>query len=215
MFSSQNFTSKIKRIINRIAFSNSHDYWVKRYKKGGNSGTGSYGHLAEFKGKVIEGFVKEKNVKNVIEFGSGDGNLLKYMDLPEYLGFDISEKAIENCKNLYRGDDRKKFKLVDEYQNEQAELVLSLDVIFHLIEDQVFEAYMNRLFSSSYKYVIIYSSNTDLNPTIHAPHFKHRAFSNWVEEKFPMFKLVDKIPNKYPFDGTENTSVSDFYFYEK
>ena len=38
---------------------------------------------------------------------------------------------------------------------------------------------------------------------------------NYSKDAPWLTKLVDKIPNKYPFDGTENTSVSDFYFYEK
>ena len=33
---------------------------IQRYKKGGNSGAGSYNHLAEFKAEVLNQFVKEK-----------------------------------------------------------------------------------------------------------------------------------------------------------
>src|SRR5215210_4430947 len=43
----------------------------------------------------------------------------------------------------------KTFKLMEEYAGESAELALSLEVIYHLVEDEVFESYMRRLFGSS------------------------------------------------------------------
>jgi SAM-dependent methyltransferase len=215
MTSPNQFFTYLKRLLKRITFTNSKHYWKNRYNQGGNSGSGSYGHLAEFKASILNEFIIKNKIQEVIEFGCGDGNQITYLQISNYLGFDISEKAIKICKNLFNGDESKKFKLIDEYQNEQSDLVISLDVIFHLIEDQVYENYMDRLFSSAKKYVIIYSSNTDVNLPIQSPHFKHRQFSRWVEENFPSFDLLTKIPNKYSFDGTENTSVSDFYIYTK
>ena len=44
------------------AWTNSSDYWERRYSKGGNSGIGSYGRLAEFKAEVLNRFVKENNI---------------------------------------------------------------------------------------------------------------------------------------------------------
>ena len=34
-------------------------YWNNRYVKGGNSGAGSYNNLAQFKGDVINNFIKK------------------------------------------------------------------------------------------------------------------------------------------------------------
>ena len=39
---------------------------------------------------------------------------------------------------------------------DRAELALSLDVIYHLVEDTVYESYMGQLFDSATKYVIVY-----------------------------------------------------------
>lgn len=36
---------------------------------------------------------------------------------------------------------------------------MSLDVIYHLIEDEIYNKYMNNLFMAAEKYVFIYSSN--------------------------------------------------------
>lgn len=209
----------IKKILRyfrkKRSFKNSSIYWKNRYTKGGNSGSGSYGHLAEFKSTVINDFVLENAINSVIEFGCGDGNQLIYSMYPKYIGFDISDEAINKCKASFDHDESKKFVHISKYNNEKAELTLSLDVIFHLIEDNVYKEYMRKLFESSNKYVIIYSSNTNDNFLGQAFHVKHRIFTELINSKFINFKLIKQVKNKYPFDGTEETSFSDFYIYEK
>lgn len=196
-------------------FKNSNDYWITRYKSGGNSGPGSYNELAKYKADVLNSFVEKQNLESVIEFGSGDGNQLKLAKYPNYLGFDISEKAIEYCKQLFISDPTKSFKLVSEYQNEKAELAISLDVIYHLIEDEVFEDYMSRLFKSSSQFVIIYSSNSVDQQENTLAHVRHRKFTNWITENKPNWKLVKHIPNKLKFEGNATTgSFADFYIYQ-
>jgi hypothetical protein len=198
-------------------FSGSAKYWEDRYQGGGNSGAGSYNNLAEFKAEVINEFVKENNIETVIEFGCGDGNQLKYFEFKSYIGFDVSNTAISICKKLYKSDSSKQFKLLELFNGEKAELTLSLDVIFHLVEDEVYLDHMKKLFSSSEKYVIVYSSNYNEpeNNRI-AQHVKHRKFTDWIEENAPDFKLLKFIPNKYQFDGDGlRTSFSDFYIFSK
>lgn len=198
-------------------FTTSDEYWENRYKSKGNSGAGSYDILAEFKAEIINKFVKEKNIQTVIEFGSGDGNQLKYFNFKSYIGFDVSKTAIDACQNLYKSDSTKRFKTVKAYNNEKADLILSLDVIYHLIEDATYFEYMEKLFATSIKYVIIYSSNaTEDEFTTIVPHVKHRKFTNWVEQNTPNFKLIEHIPNKYPFNGDNLiSSFADFYIFQK
>jgi SAM-dependent methyltransferase len=198
------------------SFPGSEDYWKQRYKSGGNSGAGSYHRLAEFKAQVLNGFVAEEKIRTVIEFGCGDGNQLKLLQYPSYLGFDVSPEAISQCESDFFDDKTKTFKLMDEYVNETAELTLSLDVIYHLIEDSVFHFYMERLFNSSSRFVIIFSSNTQKQSRFQAAHVKHRQFSKWVIENKPEWNLKKHIPNKYPYTGNdEEGSFADFYIYEK
>lgn len=215
--------SKIRKIFSFNAFEGSknnnfrgsENYWKDRYKKGKTSGSGSYGYLAEFKAEFLNSFVKDHNVQSVIEFGCGDGNQLKYSKYPSYIGFDISPESIKRCSDLFMNDKSKRFMLAEKYTNELAELTLSLDVIFHLTEDEVYHDYMEKVFNSATRYVIIYSSNTD-EPLMQnqQPHVKHRKFTQWVEKNKPQWKMSRHIPNKYPFDGTEKTSFSDFYVFE-
>jgi len=198
-----------------VPFSGSHAYWKQRYDDGGNSGPGSYGHLAEFKNSILNRFVGDYQVQSVIEFGCGDGNQLRNARYPHYLGFDISEKAVALCHHLFVEDATKLFRLMDDYAGETAELSLSLDVIFHLVEDAVFASYMRRLFAAAERYVIIYSSNSDDNAGA-ADHVRHRCFTDWVDEHARDWALLQRIPNPYPYRGDfTRESFADFYVYEK
>lgn len=212
----------VKRIVKKlrqVTFSGSQEYWEARYRRGGTSGDGSYGKLAEFKAEVVNLFVKDHEIHSVLEFGCGDGNQIALANYPAYIGLDVSKTSIKLCEGRFKKDDTKKFSLYEpnnfDHTRFKSELTLSLDVIYHLVEDNVFETYMKHLFSTAEKFVIIYSSDTDVN-SFESPHIKHRRFSKWVKENFPEWKLIQKIPNKYPFTGdTINESWADFFIYEK
>lgn len=199
-------------------FFDSGAYWEERYQRGGSSGAGSYNRLAEFKAEVINSFVKENNIEKVIEWGCGDGNQLTLAEYPAYIGFDVSQQAVKLCKERFSEDSTKKFIWCGDnsFKNEyQGDLAMSLDVIYHLTEDEVYGSYMERLFSSSKKYVCIYSSNFEREMAIHV---KNRKFTDWIEENLKdQWELLKTVPNKYPYseDDPDNTSWSDFYFYIK
>lgn len=206
-----------KLVKGNAKFKSTGDYWESRYAAGGNSGAGSYNALAEYKAEIINAYVKEKNIASVIEFGCGDGNQLRYFDFKSYLGFDISATVIANCRKKYAADSTKSFEVITNYTNQSAELTMSLDVIYHLVEYETFDAYMKTLFAASKKYVIVYSSNEDNHENNNvAAHVKHRKFTTWVEKNASQFKLTNFIKNKYPYNGVnEVSSYADFYFYEK
>lgn len=209
--------SLVKRILRHTTakkpFSSSEDYWIRRYDLGGNSGIGSYNELAEFKAEIINSFVRDHRIETVIEYGCGDGNQLRLADYPSYIGFEVSPKAVAQCRKIFQDDTSKRFGLMSEYRSETAQLSLSLDVIYHLLEDEVYYSYMERLFASAQRYVIIYSSNFDSEQKDHQ---RHRKFSEWVAINTPQWKLVNHIPNKYPYESTSKKgSLADFYIYEK
>lgn len=196
-------------------FSNSGDYWEKRYASNGNSGIGSYGRLANYKAEFLNEFVTKNRVQSVIEFGSGDGNQLSLAKYPSYIGFDISETAILNCREKFTNDSTKTFFNISDYNAQKADLSLSLEVIFHLIEDDIFYTYMDNLFNSTNRFVIIYSSNLDNQSNI--PHVRHRKFTDWIDENRKDFSLISYFPNRFPFseENPNNTSFSDFYIFKK
>lgn len=176
---------------------NSKEYWDNRYKKNGNSGPGSYNEFAENKAKIINEFVNKNNIKSIIDYGVGDGNVLKLIDTKniKYIGIDVSEFIINKCKELFKNDGTKKFILEKDVKNISADLVLSCDVIFHLIEDNIFYDYMKLLFELSKKYVIIYAPNTNDNSKDKAIHVKKREFIKYIFDKYPEYNLVERIKN--------------------
>ena len=210
-------------LLKKVFFTGSQEYWESRYARGGTSGAGSYGKLAEFKAEVLNSFVKDNGISSVIEFGCGDGNQLALADYPAYVGLDVSKTAIEMCKERFGDDKTKSFFLyepdsfVDAHSAFKAELALSLDVIYHLVEDRIFELYMKYLFSAAEKFVIIYSSDSDENRPFQAPHVRHRRFSEWIKTNLPEWKLARRIENKYPsLEIDSRTGIcADFFIYEK
>jgi hypothetical protein len=197
-------------------FDGSSSYWEKRYITGGNSGPGSYGHLAAFKAKILNGFMASENVQSVIEFGCGDGHQLSFARYPRYLGLDVSAAAIAKCRTLFASDASKTFKTMHNYEVDQSDTALSLDVIYHLVENDVFEKYMANIFESARRWVIIYSSNYDGPDENLADHVRHREFTSWVRTNRPDWYCAKIIKNEFPFTGDFRTSShSDFYFFAK
>jgi hypothetical protein len=204
------------RPFKRQRFDGSADYWERRYITGGNSGAGSYNCLAEFKAAFLNDFVARNAIRSVIEFGSGDGAQLELADYPEYIGVDVSKAAVEVTRSRFASDRSKRFYEPKELPPAtRAELSLSLDVIYHLVEDAVFDAYMAVLFDAATRFVIVYASNLDKASA--APHVRHRRFTDWVEQHRPGFALKECTPNAYPFDENDpdNTSFADFYVFER
>jgi len=203
------------RFILRIfrPFPGSQKYWEQRYENGENSGLGSYGKFAEFKAEIINSFIKNNAINSVIDFGCGDANQLSLFDFTSYIGLDVSRTAINLCMRRFKDDKTKSFFLYepecfkDNNSIFRANLTLSLDVIYHLIEYNIFELYMRHLFSSSDRFVIIYSGDTDTKQRYHE---KHRQFSKWIETNLPEWRLINKIKTRFP-----NESCSDFFIYKK
>lgn len=205
-------TVKLLRKIRNIFFPGSVAYWERRYRKNGNSGVGSYGEKARYKAAYLNKFVSENHISRVIEFGCGDGNQLKQFQFPYYLGLDISPTAVQICSKIFQEDKTKKFFIYDQKVLSEsamafnAELSLSLDVIFHLVEDKIFENYMFDLFKASTKYVVIYAWDVEEEKKFH---IRHRHFTRWINNNIPEFKLTERIISK----GEGN--FCDFFIYKR
>jgi hypothetical protein len=209
------------RVVRRIGFSGSADFWEHHYAGGGTSGPGSYGEFAEFKAGVLNSFVHDKHVTSVIEFGCGDGNQLSLLRYEKYIGLDVSRTVLRRCKERFADDLSKSFFLYDPFCFVdhggvfRAELGLSLEVVFHLIEDDVFHQYMSHLFSSATRYVSVFSSDTDEQMS-RTPEVRHRRFTNWVEQHASEWELVQRVPHPHPWDAATSTgSLSEFFFFAR
>jgi SAM-dependent methyltransferase len=199
----------------QLAYRDSAHFWEDNYAQGHTSGSGSYGELAEGKSRFLNELVLARGVHSVIEFGCGDGNQLALANYPLYIGLDVSKSAIGLCQQRFSGDLGKSFFLydgncfTDRCGVFAADLALSLDVIYHLTEDAVFEAYLRHLFAAGQRLVVIYSTNRVITGT--APHVRHRHFTRWVEANCPGWMLtgITSGPN------TAAEARADFFVYER
>jgi len=197
-----------------IAARTTGDYWEKRYRLGMSSGAGSAGDLARFKAKVLNAFVRDHAVRSVIEFGCGDGLQLELAEYPAYLGLDVSQAAVRMCARRFAADATKSFLWYDESQGGnlgdflQADLAISLDVVYHLLEDEVYRKYLKNLFGASRRHVIVYSSNRE--EKVLARHVRHRRFLDDVGLAHPEFRLTGTVENP-----CREQSFADFYFFSR
>jgi SAM-dependent methyltransferase len=197
---------KLRQKLRNRFFPGSAVYWEKRYRNNGHSGNGSYAAHAAYKASFLNHFVKEKKINRVIELGCGDGNQIRYFEFEQYTGIDVSTAAIRRCKKLFERDEAKSFFLYPAHDVQfslKAELAISLDVIYHLVEDEVYMKYMYDLFSSAEKFVIIYAWDVEGGKNYHV---RHRQFSKWVSENIRDFKLIERVV-KEPF--------CDFFVYQR
>ena len=177
--------SPLRRVVAAIRFRDSQSYWENRYVSGGTSGPGSYDAQAEYKADFLNRFVRENAIGSVIEFGCGDGNQLALAEYPRYLGLDVASSAIKTCTERFADDDSKSFMrydgraFADSARFLHADLTLSLDVVFHLVEDDVFEAYMRALFDAADRFVVIYSRDREAPDP--GRHVRWREFTPWIE----------------------------------
>jgi hypothetical protein len=124
------------------------------------------------------------------------------------------------CKNKFENDMSNRFSLydsksfIDNHGIFRAELGISLDVIYHLTENEVYQKYTEHLFSSSEEYVISHSANTDEEHDT-GDHVRDRKFTDWVKSNATGWELAERIDNEYSYDPSdpENTAWSDFYIF--
>jgi len=210
--------NKIKNLISKLLGRkkfNSLNYWENRYAGGGNSGDGSYGRLAVFKSDFINKFIENYNIHSAVEMGSGDGHQLSSINYANYTGMDVSATAVNFCQKKFEGDNTKKFILYEPNNffpdnALKADLALSLDVLYHIIEEKNYLKYLEDLFSLGEKYVIVYSTNFDLNET---QHVLHRKFTEDVK-RFPEWELMSETKNPFPGNG-EQESMADFFVFKR
>lgn len=205
---------QLSRLRQRLDFAGSASFWDRKYRRGETSGPGSYGALGTGKAEFLNAFVREKGVRSVIEFGCGDGHQLSLAEYPRYVGLDVSPTAISLCRARFEADPAKSFFLydggcfVDRARIFSADLAISLDVIYHLVEDPTFETYVRHLFAAGDLFVVVYSTDSEIPDG--AAHVRHRRFTAWVDENCPQWRLAEVAdgPNTGP-------GRADFFVYER
>jgi len=134
-------------------------------------------------------------------------------------GKSATPTAVACCRQKFNDDSRKRFAIYDAQWDLdpalgiRAEMSISLDVIFHLVEGTVFVQYLRNLFSAVERLVLIYSTNQDSSPMSTLPHVRHRPFSRQVVESFPAWTLLEQVPSRYPLAHYKDGSDAEFFLY--
>lgn len=180
-------------------FVNSKLYWKDRYKFGGNSGKGSRGKIAQEKAEYMNSFCRRNNIETIVEFGCGDGVCASMLDAARYIGFDISDTALKFARDRCPDENRFRFfnsmglmsdeinKIVLENRLPGKLVNLSMDVIFHLVEDDVFKNYLDIIAGAPGDFVVIRSSDIDGAPK---GHYRARAYSKILTGNYGL-KLLE------------------------
>ncbi len=198
--------TRLARIVQQRSFTTSADYWRRRYERGGTSGSGSYGEVGRIKADVVNTFIREHDIQRVIDLGCGDGNQLSMLHVPEYIGVDVSPVAIDLCLQQFADDPTKSFALYDPARFHMpcltADLVLSMDVILHLVEDDTLARYLRLVDTAGTAWAIFYTEDQKQPPG--DPHVRYRNVADWLQ-MLPGWELVDKADgphiNGHPSDA--------------
>jgi len=176
----------------------SFEYWENRYKSDPKYFGKDWKNGIKKRADFINDFIKKHNLKRVLDYGCGDGRQSQYIIAEDYFGIDISSDAIRGCKELNpekvfylaKKNDKDLKDLIKEFK---PDLCLSFWIISHLIEDELFDEYMENLFCSE-KFVIIHE--TDIDKYI-ADYQKQRKFTKYIKENFPEWELLKSVKNEF------------------
>lgn len=186
-------------------------WWDEWYARGHTSGPGSRGFLAQYKADVLNEFVRSHSIQSAIEFGCGDGYNLALISYPEYIGLDISPTSVRMCEQQFKNDPTKQFMQYTpaSFVNKgfkAVDLVLCIDVLYHVLEEQDYVKTLDDIFSFDAPYVILY---TTLNEKWNGGYSEifHRDVLKYLA-KYPYDYYV--IENKYKH--VEGGSTADWVF---
>ncbi|WP_138750940.1 class I SAM-dependent methyltransferase [Paenibacillus sinopodophylli] len=176
-------------------------YWENNYAQGGTSGSGSYGVLADFKAEVINTFMKDNSIQSVIEFGCGDGNQLSLMHYKQYLGLDVASSSIDLCAQRFETDHTKSFLTYNprHFMNKAfftSDLVVCLDVLYHITDPYDFRKTLDDIFSCNAKYVLLYTRITGSDEPSIVPTIRDRDILQHLEA-YQAYRIVQTIEQKH------------------
>jgi hypothetical protein len=136
-------------------------YWEQRYKKGGTSGEGSIGEYRKWKWEIIDKYVK--SIDGVIDVGCGDLSFWEGKDFPNhYTGIDISQTIIERNRKSMSPNLTFLCSPAEDYLNiGTATIVFCLDVLFHIMDDSIYEKILSNLtrYSNDWIFIFTWSKN--------------------------------------------------------
>ncbi len=169
---------------------------------------------------MLNDFVATEEIDSVIEFGCGDGEQLALGRYPRYLGMDVSPSTLQRTAQRFSDDRTKSFLrydpacFADPAGFLSAQLTLSLDVVYHLVEDGIYARHLQDLFGASRRFVILYTSDSERLSVPEHPtaHVRHRPVRRDVAARFPHWTLRSQVDGPQRLGGS--SSFAEFLIYQ-
>lgn len=158
------------------------DYWNDRYNSGHNSGYGSYDDQLDFKLMWLK---ELRGIETISEIGCGDFNfgkhVLELFPNARYVGSDISEVIVQKNQELYP----QQVFTTDNSEVPPADLVLCVDVLFHIIDEEELSKILEKLESIWKKYLVITAYEREEEKTNHVRirNFDYKRFGEPILRK--------------------------------
>jgi len=180
-------------------------YWDRRYLSGASSGGGSVGRTRDWKWGLIDEHV-EISGKSVLDVGCGDLSFWENRDCKRYTGLDFSDVVIE--KNLLRRPDWS-FRCTDasEPADLSTQIVLCLDVLFHVLEDPVYEGILRNLSRWTEEKLFIY--------TWWRSPFREKDSDGWYQYYRPLMESVSLLKPLALVGEYKYTPVGAMYVFKR
>uniref|UniRef100_A0A6T8PLK2 Methyltransferase type 11 domain-containing protein n=1 Tax=Hemiselmis andersenii TaxID=464988 RepID=A0A6T8PLK2_HEMAN len=120
--------------------------------------------------------------------------------------------AIQMLEEQFATDNQKRFLLSQpgNVSGLEADITLSIDVIYHITDIEDWMQYFDDLFSAARKFVLIYAFDGDFKKQSRAEHVIFRGFTDYVRDNFLCWEHVLTVPPLH----VRNTSAS-FYLWQR
>lgn len=187
-------------------------YWDERYANDGTSGEGSIGGNRDWKWSVVERFVPFYT--SVLDVGCGDLSFWEGRECEDYTGIDISKTIIEN--NIKR---RPKWKFIcinseKRINGLKKEVVLCLDVLFHIMDSKIFIKTLYNICYYSKNYIFIHTwKNNPFNKRYKIKQFLHYLVNLKIISAINELKKLLKKSNKTTNGDYQYFRSLDDYLY--
>lgn len=141
-------------------------YWEERYRRGGFSGAGSRGEEAAQKVQLVNDVVEANGVQSLLDLGCGDGHVAAGISVARYTGYDPAPSALALAREQ-RPDGH--FMRTLPAGPMRFDMTLSMDVLFHLVDERTYAEYLEALFGYS-DLVLVYGTDKELQGRSHVLH---------------------------------------------
>ena len=167
---------------------------------GGGSGDGSKLEYNKQFLNFLQKYVKDNNIKTILELGCGDFNLMKHFNFNglKYFGVDIVESLIAENNKKYRKpnikffhEDIRGFKFERNY-----DLILIKDVLIHLDNSSALQVLYN--VRHHRRILSVHDYGEVNNKEIYMGHFRCIDLNNWpfYADAECLFEYTSRLANK-------------------